>query len=179
MKEIYYHVVTEKPMHLNQEIIFNNTTHSSLYERVETLKEKVNEIYSNPDKYKNEQLDHHTRVALRELALEKIRISKYPNYPSRLNSLYVSKTLEEAQMWYDYFIKLGRKIYQIVKIEFIGKSFTGNAYKCFDGTIDESENLKLAELYWKNNCEDKTINETIISGKIKVVEIIKENNISL
>ena len=46
--------------------------------------------------------------------------------------LYVSKTLEEAEEWFDYFISLGRPTFQIVKLKIIGNVFCGDAEKCFD-----------------------------------------------
>ena len=175
----YYHVVTERPMRLGDEIIIDQYHHSGVYERVHNLLDKVEDIYSNPDKYKNIELDHHTKVALRELALEEIRKNKYPNYPSRLASLYVSNTLEEAERWYDYFISLNRPTYQIVKVSVEGASFTGDACNCFDGTIDKKYNLEQAEIYWEgkdNTKGKKPIYETIVDGKIKVIEIIKNND---
>ena len=177
MNKTYYHVVTERPMTLGQEIIFDENHHSGVYERVYNLLDKVEGIYSNPKKYKDIELDHHTKVALRELALEEIRKKRYPNYPSRLSSLYVSNTLEEAESWYDYFISLGRPTYQIVKVNVEGNSFTGDACNCFDGTIDKGYNLKQAEIYWEgkdNKNNKKPVYETIVDGKIKVIEIIKE-----
>lgn len=179
--KIYYHVVTEKPMSVGEEIIFDDNHHSGVYQRVYQLEEKVKEIYQNPMKYQNEELDHHTKVALRELALEEVRKNKFSNYPSRLSSLYVTNTLEEANDWYNYFIKLGRKVYQIVKISVDGNQFTGDACNCFDGTIDKKHNLEQAEIYWegKDNTRNKTpMYETIVDGKIKVIEIIKEKSSS-
>lgn len=182
MEKIFYHVVTERPMELGQIIIFDETHHSGVYERVYNLENIVNDIYDNPNKYDNEEFEHHTKVALRELALEEARKNKYPNYPSRLSSLYVSNSLEEAENWYEYFISLGRPTYQIVKVSVDGNSFTGDACNCFDGTSDKQYNLEQAEIYWKaknNNKEKNPINETIVDGKIKVIEIIKTNEKNL
>lgn len=53
MSQIFYHVVTERPMELNQEIIFDDNHHSGVYERVYGLEDVVNDIYSNPSKYEN------------------------------------------------------------------------------------------------------------------------------
>ena len=178
MPKIYYHVVTNKPMKVNQIISYNKENRSGVYERVYNLINIVNDIYNNKEKYKNVELDHHTKVALRELAMEEVRKNKYPNYPSRLESLYVSNTLEEALRWYDLFIEWGRPTFQIVRVETDGESFQGDACNCFDGTIEKENNLKLAERYWKglNNDKGKTpIYETIINGNIKVLEIVKEN----
>lgn len=157
--------------------MYDDNNHSGVYERVYKLKDKVLDIYNNPEKYKDIELDHHTKVALRELALEKVREESYSQYPSRLESLYVSKTLEEAEVWFDYFTKLGRDTFQIVKVKVDGLSFTGDACNCFDGTISEEENIRLAKKYWEckdNDLGKKPIYETIVSGKIEVIEIIKE-----
>lgn len=178
MKKIYYHVVTERPIQLGQEVIFDYNHHSCLYDRVYAFKDKVEEIYKNPKDYKNIELDHHLKVALRELAMEEVRKAKYPEYPSRLASLYVSKSLEEAEKWYNMFIEWGRPTFSIVKVEVDGNVYVGDAWNCFEGTIDKNKNLELADDYWKyekNNMEKEPIVEILVNGKIKIIEIIKEN----
>lgn len=40
MKKIYYHVVTERPMELGKEIIFDDNHHSGVYDRVYAFKDK-------------------------------------------------------------------------------------------------------------------------------------------
>ena len=65
-----------------------------------------------------------------------------------------------------------------VKDEVDGNTYIGDAWNCFDGTTDKNENLLYAEDYWKsdkNNMGLEPIVEILASGKIKVVEIIKEN----
>ena len=175
----FYHVVTEKPMFFGQHIIFDNNNHSGVYKRVMAKLNIVNEIYNNPNKYKDIILDHHTKVALRELAMEEVRKEKYPNYPSRLSCLYVSTNLDDALMWADSFIKNGRIVYQIVKLKHNGNEFTGDAYNCFEGSINKEENIINAHNYWlnnKNKMGNNPIYETIIDGDIEVIEIIKEYN---
>ena len=86
-------------------------------------------------------------VALRELALEKVRKEKYPQYPSRMASLYVSKSYDEAVRWGKYFARVGCPTYCVAKIKVNGNCYYGDAYKCFDETISEKENLRLAEIY--------------------------------
>ena len=180
MSHIFYHVVTDKPMKVGQELIFDDNHHSGVYDRVYSYKEKVDDIYKNPEVYKNIELEHHLKVALRELAIEEVRKEKYPDYPSRLASLYVSNTLSEAEKWYNLFIELGRPTYAIVKVEVDGNIYIGDANNCFDGTIDKNKNLELAEKYWKykENIEGKEpIVEILASGKIRVIEIVKENKL--
>lgn len=116
------------------------------------------------------------------MALEKVRKEKYPDCPSRMASLYVSRLCEEAEQWADYFAKLGRPTYSIVKLEVNGRVFYGDAYKCFDGVISEEENLKQAEIYWKNEPNEDGSNpivEVLVDGDIEVVEIVKEINANI
>lgn len=176
MNEMFaYHVVTEKPMYIGQHIIFDKNHHNGVWKRVNERIDIVSNIYNNPEKYKSVELEHHTSVALRELALEKVRAKKYSDYPSRMACLYVSKTLEEAEKWFDYFVSLGRPTFQIVKLKINGNVFYGDAEKCFDGKLTEEENLILAERYWENkNFDDDSIIEMLADGDIEVVEIIKE-----
>ena len=172
---IVYHVVTEKPMHIGQHIIFDENHHNGVWQRVNEKLDIVNDIYNNPEKYQDTELEHHTSVALREFALEKVRVNKCSHYPSRMSCLYVSKTLNEAEKWFDYFISLGRPTFQIVKLKVNGNVFYGDAEKCFDGRLTEKENLILAEKYWKNtDFNDESILEMLVDGDIKVVEIVKE-----
>ena len=70
-----------------------------------------------------EELPYPVMVALRELALEEVRKEKYPDYPSRMSALYVSKSYEEAEKWAWYFAKIGRPTYCIVKLNVAGRSF--------------------------------------------------------
>lgn len=177
VEKFYYHVVTERKMEVGQHIVFDDKNNSGVYRRVMEKLPLVNDIYLNPDKYKNKDLEHHTKVALRELALEEVRKEKYYNYPSRLKSLYVSTNIEDAIMWANVFIKKGRKVFSIVKVKNDGKSFIGDAYNCFDGTIDKKININNADKYWKNfknETGNEPLYETIIDGNIEVVEIVKE-----
>ena len=118
-----YHVVTDRPMKCGQHIIFDENHHSGVYERVQEKMEKVHDIYENPDKYDEKTLEHHTSVALRELALEEVRRKKYPQFPSRMSCLYVSRTLKEAEQWGEFFARIGRPTYSIVKLDVKGSCF--------------------------------------------------------
>lgn len=91
-----YHVVTDRPMKVGQKIIFDENNHSGVYQRVIDKLDIVHEIYKNPKNYQANELEHHTSVALRELAMEDVRKEKYPFYPSRMNCLYVSRVRSAA-----------------------------------------------------------------------------------
>ena len=178
----FYHVVTDRPVQTGQHIVFDETHHSGVWQRVMEKLAVVEEIYRNPQKYESLTLEHHTDVALRELALEKVRREKYPQYPSRLAALYVSRTFREAEQWGDYFAEIGRPTYCIVKVEVNGRCFEGDAYKCFDGTPSEQENLRLAEIYWKNGPNEdgqNPITEILVDGDILISEIVKTINANI
>ena len=179
---IVYHAVTERPMYPGQKIIFDSENHSGVYGRVMAKLPIVNEIYAAPDAYPSESLEHHTAVALRELAMEEVRNLRYSDYPSRMSCLYVSRTYEEAENWADYFASLGRPTYHIVKMDVNGRCFMGDARKCFRGTPDRSENLRLAEAYWSypaDPSDTAAICELLVDGEITVLEIVKEINANL
>ena len=183
MEELFfYHVISDTPKKVGEHILLDekhpNGVHKRVYEELETVKD----IYKNPDKYKDKEMTHKVDVALRELALEKVRKEKYPDYPSRMASLYVSKSYEEAERWGDYFAKIGRPTYGIAKIRVIGKLYEGDAYKCFDGCADEKENLRMAEIYWQNGINEdghEPIVEILADGDIEIVEIVKVINANI
>lgn len=179
---IAFHVVTERPMHVGQEIIFDEQHHSGVYQRVQSKLDLVRQIYANPAFYQEQELEHHTAVALRELALEEVRQQKFSQYPSRMSCLYVSETLEEAEKWGTFFAKIGRPTYAIVKLNIEGNVFAGDATKCFRGQPDRLRNLQLAEIYWENNPNPSgaaAVREMLVDGKITVLEIVKEINTNL
>lgn len=184
MSDIFYayHTVTERPMFLGQHIIFDENHRSGVYERVIDTLAIVRDIYNDPVKYSDTELEYPVVVALRELALEEVREKIYPDYPSRMSCLYVSETLDEAVRWADYFISLNRPVFQIVMLKITGKKFKGNASKCFYATVNKNENLELAKQYWENKAplpDKPPVNEILASGDIEVIKIIKEYQIDL
>lgn len=173
----FYHVISDRPKTVGQRFILDDKHPNGVYDRVYAQLNVVEDIRKNPKKYEGIELSHNVAVALRELALEKVRKEKYPGYPSRMASLFVSNTFEEAERWGDYFAKLGRPTYGIAKIKVNGNCFYGDACKCFDGTINEEENLRLAEIYWENKPNEdgrEPIVEILVDGDIEIIEIVKE-----
>lgn len=177
-EQVYYHVVTERPVQVGQVITFDDTHHSGVWQRVMDKLPQVEEIYANPEQWNGASFEHHLSVALRELALEEVRKAEFPQYPSRMGCLYVSEKLEEAQQWFEFFKGI-RPTFQIVKLtasDESGKVFRGNATLCFDGTADREENLRLARKYWQvAETEEPPIWEILMGGKITVTEILREN----
>ena len=179
---IFYHVVSDKPKFVGQRFKVDDEHPNGVYNRVYAQINVVEDIYKNPEKYEGVELTHEVDVALRELALEKVRKEKYPQYPSRMASLYVSKSYDEAVRWGEYFARIGRPTYCVAKIKVNGNCYYGDAYKCFDGTISEEENLRLAEIYWLNGPNEdgnEPITEVLVDREMEVVEILKEINANI
>ncbi len=178
----FYHVVSDVPKRKGEHIVMDEQHPNRVHLRVYKHLDEVRDIHANPQKYVGRALSHEVQVALRELALEKARKEKYPQYPSRMAALYVSKTFEEAEQWGEYFASLGRPTYGIARVKANGRVFEGDAYKCFDGTVSEKENLRLAEIYWENGENEdggRPIVEIIADGDIEIVEIVKEINANI
>lgn len=175
-KMFFYHVISDIPKYKGEHILLDDKHPNGVHKRVYEQLDVVKDIYLNPGKYEEAGISHEANVALRELALEDIRKEKYPQYPSRLASLYVSRTYDEAERWAEYFVRLGRLTYGIAKIKVHGNRFIGDAYKCFDGTTSKEENLRLAELYWANGINEdghEPIVEILVNGDIEIIEIVK------
>lgn len=177
-----HHVVTEHPMQIGDCIRFDEAHHSGVYARVMAKRAAVEAVLAHPERYADQPIDHATHVALRELAMEQVRTEEFPQYPSRMACLYVSQTLKEAQDWADYFIRIGRPTYAIVRMEVSGRSFVGDACNCFDGTLCSAENLRNARHYWQNlpNADGGApIHEMLVDGEIRVTEIVQALNANL
>ena len=178
-EQIVYHVVTERPMKKGQHILFGGEHHNGVYARVMDKLAQVEEIYAHPADFEGQELEHHTAVALRELAMEQVREENFPQYPSRMACLFVSETLAEAEDWAAFFANdCHRPTYHIVKLIVHGRIFAGDACNCFDGTPDRARNLALAENYWRNgpNDEGRPVKELLVDGDIEVAEIVREIN---
>ncbi|MBR6442102.1 MAG: DUF2441 domain-containing protein [Clostridia bacterium] len=178
----FYHVISDIPKHAGEHILLDESHPNRVHQRVYAQLGTVEEIYRNPEAYAGKELTHEVDVALRELALEKVRKEKYPQYPSRMASLYVSRTFQEAEQWGDYFARIGRPTYGIAKIRTNGRCYVGDAYKCFDGSVREEENLRQAGIYWLNGPNEdgrEPITEILVDGDIEIVEILKEINANI
>ncbi len=175
-----YHVVCDRPLQVGQRIIFDEENHSGVYQRVMALADTAADVLAHPEKYPL-PLEHHLDVAIRELAMEQVRREHYPEYPSRMACLYVSREVGPAKQWAEYFARLGRPTYAVVELEVEGRCFVGDALNCFDGTPDQADNLARAERYWQNapNEDGDPIWEMLVDGDIRVVRVIEEINANI
>ena len=175
-----YHVVCDRPLQVGQRIVFDDNNRSGVYQRVMALADTAADVLSHPEKYPL-PLEHHLDVAIRELAMEQVRRERYPDYPSRMACLYVSREVEPAKQWAAYFARLGRPTYAVVELEVEGRCFVGDALNCFDGSPDQADNLARAERYWQNapNEDGDPIWEMLVDGDIRVVRVIEAINANI
>jgi len=170
-----YHVVTERPMFVGQHIVCDGGHRNGVYRRVQDKIGDVKAIMNAPGEYDFEKLEHHTAVAIREMAMEQVRLSEFPECPSRMACLYVSRTLEEAEKWAGLFAEWGRTTYHIVRLRTKGHVFVGNAMLCFAPSPEPAENMRRARAYWNNEPDGREpIVEMLMDGDIEVMEIVKE-----
>ena len=177
MEEFYvYHVVTEREMVEGQVVVFDESNHNGVYNRVKACMDYL-EGKEDEESLKNlvsSNLDTWKKVAYRELALEKVRREEFNDYPSRMACLYVSESYEDALTWATSFLQMGRKVFSIVKLKVKGRMFAGNAFNCFEGKENDSEwNEKKARKYWQNAKNKELLYEYLVDGEILVESIMK------
>lgn len=184
-KEIFYHAYSGDTINIGDVLVFNSLTHNKIYDEVYNREFKNDDIDANElliNKKRNKDRDfsieefelvldtiNNDAFVLRELALEEVRKSKYPEFPSRLSCLYITKTKEEAINW-SKILKRNKKICrQVLTLELTGEIF------CFDGNLMKRQNISYqkhldnAELYW--NSIDYDNSEILFYGEVKVIEI--------
>ena len=174
----YYHVVTERPMVLNQVIIFDESNTNGVGNRVQKVEGLSNNSIENEldemDKIILKDMARWSQISKREIALEEVRKKHYGTYPSRMASLYVSTSLDDAKKWAEYFISVGRNTYQIVELESSGNSFTGDAKNCWYESPSKEDSIIKANHYWQNKSnihDEEPIYETIIENCIYFFDI--------
>ena len=184
-KEIFYHAYSGEKVNVGDVLVFNSGTHNKMYDEVYNNEYKIDGIDANElliNKKRNNDREfsveefelvlntiNNDAFVLRELALEEVRKSKYPSYPSRLSCLYITKTKEEAINWIKILKRNKKKCKQVLTLELTGEIF------CFDGNLMKRQNasyqkhLENAELYW--NSINSNNSEILFYGEAKVIKI--------
>ncbi len=180
----YYHLVTRKPMYKGQVIDFSNGEHNRLYTFWMEREERTEDGRDVFDVLNDGDAKENTKVvssyvfgqsrAVRETIAELVRVKSFPDLPSRFSCLYVCKTLEETMKWKENFESYNREVLQIVKLKTDKPAFTGDA-SLLPKVNGESFDKKLQQAYqyWSGETNGD-MEETLISGKIEVVDIIED-----
>lgn len=184
-KEIFYHAYSGEKVNVGDVLVFNSGTHNKMYDEVYNNEYKIDGIDANElliNKKRNNDREfsveefelvlntvNNDAFVLRELALEEVRKSKYPAYPSRLSCLYITKTKDDAINWIKILKRNKKKCKQVLTLELTGEIF------CFDGNLMKRQNasyqkhLENAELYW--NSINSNNSEILFYGEAKVIKI--------
>ena len=180
----YYHLVTRIPMVKGQIIDFENGNTNRLYDffmKREARTEDGRDIFDvlSADMLSEEEDIAYDYVynqarAVRETIMELVRVQSYPERPSRFSCLYVGETLEEIEKWKENFESYNREVLQLVKLRSNVDAFTSDASllpeingESFDKKIQQ------AKRYWSGERHGE-LEETLLGGKIEVVEIVKD-----
>lgn len=172
---IVYHVDRKSQLSVNQ--IINLQSDITL--------DNIFDIYNNTfSEHGLNYINQYSDSSVWELCLEFIRLNYFPNYPSRLQSFFCIKTLEEALFWKGFFSSQTNSKINICKIE-------ANTIHEFDvrwitnpPSIPINDNfpfnngsiatiLQCSYKYWNQELTDNPLKELLVELPVKVVDIIK------
>jgi hypothetical protein len=183
--KIYYHVNSYKELNIGDVLVFDNNTHNQMYETVYNSSYKLNDMDANElllTKKRNKDKDlsyeefdlvlstvNNDAYVMRELALESIRKEYYPEYPSRLNCLYLTDKLEDAIKWVDILKRNKKNAVQILTLKVSGNIFEGDGSLMKRLNLSYNEHLENAKMYWSNATDNK--DEILFTGTATVIDI--------
>ncbi len=114
---------------------------------------------------------------LRELALEEVRVKKFPHLPSRLKCMFLSETKQTAlnnlQNFYD---KKGfGSQYQAVAVKLNGELFYARSAMLVRDGLSYNQYREIAEKYWAQDQNSAgEVREILFIGQAEIVEILGE-----
>lgn len=152
-----YHVARYKKMIVGQELVVgdkpNNFCLSICSKSFSVGEQDVNYLILHKDisQFSDIELSilksyvYESCLMIRELVLENIRLTNFPDLPSRLKCLYCCNTLDDAKNWVNALKRMDKKNVplQIVKLKVKGKVFEGDGSLMLRNTyIIDSKNIK-------------------------------------
>ena len=180
----YYHLVTRIQMFEGQIIDITGEYNNRLYDfwmKRENRTEDGKDIFSVLEQ--NDFSDSGRNViygyadteghAVRETITELVRISTFPEKPSRFKCLYACKNIEDALKWKENFESYHREVLQLIEISTKGPVFTGDAglLPLINGDSFDKK-MEQAKRYWSGELVGE-LEETLVGGKITVEKIIE------
>lgn len=189
---ILYQVATDRNYKVGDKLVFNKNTVTGQYNKVMNLdatfdnkricdilfkvsksrfkrisKKQLNEIAYLLDSYD---------VALRDLAIENVRKELFPDYPSRMHSMYLSENKEQTFEYLKEKATEKGKTYQAVAVKLNGKIFRAGVKDCLVRRSGKSYSYytEKAKAYWSQKCPKDQALEILFEGEAEIVEILKE-----
>lgn len=150
--------------------------------------EKIFNIYGNSlsahgIQYLTKSLNNNIQSFLWEIALEYVRLIKYPQYPSRFKCLFAVESLEQLEKWKEH---MNGQAYKIVKLEcsktykfdsnwITNPATLSNYYKTnkFED-ISFSYYCYFADKYWSMEVSPNPLWELLIEFPCRCIEIISD-----
>ena len=181
----YYHLVTRIPMMKGQIIDFSGENKNRSYDfwmKREARRPDGADVFQVleqgdfSDDGKGVIYDYvfNQSRAVRETICELVRQKEFREKPSRLQCLYVCKTLEAALKWKENFESFDRKVLQLVSLSSDGEVFTGDV-ALLPGVNGDSFDRKIQQArdYWSGRLTGK-LEETLLGGRIRVERILED-----
>ena len=188
-KEIFYHSNSGNKLSVGDVLIFNSNTHNRMHDEVYNSQHLLNGIDANEllnNKKKDKKLNisddefelifktiNSDAFVMRELALEEVRKNKCPDYPSRLNCLYVTKNKEDALEWSDILKRNKKKCNQVLTLECTGELFIGDGDLIKRQNLSYQKHLENAEKYWSGKTSKTP--EYLFYGTARIIAIDELN----
>ncbi len=188
---ILYHVATNRNYKIGDTIIFDENTITGQYKKAMDLTalhgstrmcdymyKICNSRFKRLSKAETLEvaklLDQYD-VAMRDLAIEQIRKTYYPDYPSRLHSMYLSETKDETlNNLYVMSKNTHKQTFQAIAVKLNGKIFRANSSSNISRLGQSySYYLERAKEYWSQKSTGKVL-EILFEGTAEVVDIIEE-----
>lgn len=113
---------------------------------------------------------------LRELAVEEVRKTKYPNLPSRLRCMFLSDTKQVVlDNLKTFHLKGVGKHFQAVAVKLTGELFYAKSVALPRNGLSYGEYMEIADKYWSQDQDSsESVKEILFEGKAEIVEIIEE-----
>lgn len=113
---------------------------------------------------------------IRELAIEEVRKTKYPDEPSRLRCMFLTDSKEDCLKGVKTFYQKGHgSHFQAIAVRLNGKVFYAKEKAIGRWGLSYKEYSKLADEYWSQNQNSNVkIQEILFEGEAEVIEIMDE-----
>ena len=114
------------------------------------------------------EIAQHYLMLARELLFEEVRLREGPHLPSRKTCLWASDTAEQARFWLSELGGNGR----ILRLQVLGARHLADSNLLLGDSEPLAETYQKAALYWQSGLTNNPKMETLICGKVTVLEEI-------
>lgn len=169
-----YHIDRSMSLKENQ-IINTNELHSYVLRNKENL--LINKISCELSPYGefvfgNQASESQTSQVVNELIFEYERKLNFPNLPSRLQSFFAVRSIEDAKLWLELFGEA--KIWEIDTldskfVELDSKYLIGGDISAMS-TFKPALSVNHARMYWSGRESENPRNEVLISPRVQIIK---------